>query len=111
MQVNPGSGLIKSSGGATLTMSIPTVNGDQISSASGNWGKRDHLLTVTAATNNPSDTLQVSVQGTNQLIGTMTNLGNGNYQGQFSLPANPGHVDIKSSGGATLTIPITTVNQ
>jgi len=24
---------------------------------------------------------------------------------------NPGYVDIKSSGGATLTIPITTVNQ
>jgi hypothetical protein len=43
--------------------------------------------------------------------GTMTNLGNGNYQGQFSLPANPNYVDIKSSGGATLTIPITTVNQ
>jgi hypothetical protein len=111
LPANPGSVDIKSSGGATLTMSIPTVNGDQISSASGNWGKRDHLLTVTAATNNPSDTLQVFVTGTNQLIGTMTNLGNGNYQGQFSLPANPGHVDIKSSGGATLTIPITTVNQ
>jgi len=26
----------------------------------------------------------VFVSGTTQLIGTMTNLGNGNYQGQFS---------------------------
>ena len=55
----------------------------------------------------PSDTLQVFVSGTTQLIGTMTNLGNGNYQGQFPWPVNPGKVDIKSSGGATLTIPIT----
>jgi hypothetical protein len=85
---------------------------DQISpTSSGNWGKHDHLLTVTAATSNPSDTLQVFVSGTTQLIGTMTNLGQGNYQGQFSLPANPGRVDIKSSGGAALTIAIPTVNQ
>jgi len=41
----------------------------------------------------------------------MTSLGQGNYQAQFSWPVNPGAVDIKSSGGATLTIPITTVNQ
>ena len=95
--------------GQTTTAQLTIL--DQIGSASGNWGKHDHLLTVTAATNTPSDTLQVFVSGTNQLIGTMTNLGNGNYQGQFSLPANPGYVDIKSSGGATATIPITTVNQ
>jgi hypothetical protein len=44
-------------------------------------------------------------------VHALTSLGQGNYQGQFSLPANPGSVDIKSSGGATLTIPIPTVNQ
>ena len=77
---------------------------DQInSSSSGNWDKHAQLLTVTAPTNNPSDTLQVFVSGTTQLIGTMTNLGNGNYQGQFSWPVNPGYVDITSSGGATLS--------
>jgi hypothetical protein len=47
---------------------------------------------------------------TTQLIGTMTNLGQGNYQGQFSWPVNPGYIDIKSSGGAILTTPIPTVN-
>ena len=77
---------------------------DQInSSSSGNWDKHAQLLTVTAPTNNPSDTLQVFVSGTTQLIGTMTNLGQGNYQGQFSWPVNPGYVDITSSGGATLS--------
>jgi hypothetical protein len=40
----------------------------------------------------------------------MTNLGQGNYQAQFPWPVNPGRVDIKSSGGATLTIYIPTVN-
>ena len=100
----------------TVTISA-TLNGhtttavltilDVISSSSGNWDKHDHVLTVKAATNTPSDTLQVFVSGTTQLIGTMTNLGNGNYQGQFPWPVNPGKVDIKSSGGATLTIPIT----
>jgi hypothetical protein len=95
--------------GQTTTAQLTIL--DQISSASGNWGKRDHLLTVTAATNNPSDTLQVFVSGTTQLIGTMTNLGQGNYQGQFSWPVNPGYVDVKSSGGATVTMPIPTVNR
>jgi len=96
--------------GQTTTAQLTIL--DQInSSSSGNWDKHAQLLTVTALTNNPSDTLQVFVQGTTQLIGTMTNLGDGNYQGQFSLPANPNYVDIKSSGGAALTIPVTTVNQ
>jgi trimeric autotransporter adhesin len=96
--------------GQTTTAQLTIL--DQINpSTTGNWGKHDHLLTVTATTNNPSDTLQVFVSGTTQLIGTMTNLGNGNYQGQFPLPVNPNYVDIKSSGGATLTIPIPTVNE
>ena len=88
--------------GQTTTAQLTIL--DQISpSPSGTWGASDHLLTVTAATNNPSDTLQVFVSGTTQLIGTMTNLGQGNYQGQFSWPVNPGYVDITSSGGATLS--------
>jgi hypothetical protein len=84
---------------------------DQISTSSGNWDNNAHLLTVTAATSKPSDTLQACVSGTTQLIGTMTNLGNGNYQGQSSWPVNPGYVDIKSSGGATVTGPITAVSK
>jgi hypothetical protein len=95
--------------GQTTTAHLTIL--DQISSSSGNWGKHDHLLTVTAATNNPSDTLQVFVSGTTQLIGTLTNLGQGNYQGQLPWPVNPGYVDIKSSGGATATMAIPTVNQ
>ena len=96
--------------GQTVTALLTIL--DQISpSTTGSWGKHDHLLTVTAATNNPSDALQVFVSGTAQLIGTMTNLGEGNYQGAFFWPVNPGYVDIKSSGGATLTIPIPTVSQ
>jgi trimeric autotransporter adhesin len=95
--------------GQTTTAQLTIL--DQISpTTAGNWGKHSHVLTVTAATNNPSDTLQVFVSGTTQLIGTMTNLGQGNYQAQFPWPVNPGRVDIKSSGGATLTIYIPTVN-
>jgi len=56
------------------------------------------------------DVFQVFLSGTTQLIGTMINLGQGNYQGQFLWPVNHGHVDIRSSGGARLTIPIPTVN-
>ena len=95
--------------GQTTTAQLTIL--DQITTSSGYWGKHDHLLTVTAATNNPSDTLQVFVSGTTQLIGTLTNLGQGNYQGQLPWPVNPGYVDIKSSGGATATMAIPTVNQ
>jgi hypothetical protein len=99
--------------GQTVTAQLTILDqiGPGTSQTFGNWGKHDHVLTVTAVTNNPSDTLQVFVPGTTQLIGTLTNLGQGNYQGQFPWPVNPGYVDIKSSGGATLTIPIPTVNQ
>jgi hypothetical protein len=97
--------------GQTTTAQLTIL--DQISPGTsqtfGSWAERNQLLTVTALTNNPSDTLQVFVSGTTQLIGTMTNLGQGNYQGQFSWPVNPGYVDIRSSGGATLRIPIPTV--
>ena len=51
------------------------------------------------------------MSGTTRLIGTITNLGQGNYRGQFPWPVNPGHIDIKSSGGANLAIPIPTVNE
>jgi len=99
--------------GQTMTAQLTILDqiGPGTSQTFGNWGKHDHVLTVTAVTNNPSDTLQVFAPGSTQLIGTLTNLGQGNYQGQFPWPVNPGYVDIKSSGGATLTIPIPTVNQ
>jgi hypothetical protein len=80
------------------------------SQTSGNCGKYCHLLMVAAATSSPGQTLRVFVSGTTQLTGAMTHLGQGN-PGHFFWPVNPGYPDIRSSGGATLTVPIPTVNR
>ncbi len=86
-------------GSQTVTTQITLLDSVSVTSPYPTWSKSKHLLSVSAITNNPSDTLQVFVSGTTTLIGTLTNLGGGQYQGQLKWPTNPGYIDIKSSGG------------
>ncbi len=85
-------------GSQTLTTQITYLDALGVTSGP-TWSQSKHILSVTVITNNPSDTLQVFVSGTTTFIGTLTNLGGGNYQGQLKWPTNPGYIDIKSSGG------------
>ena len=58
-------------------------------------------LRVEATSTSSSATLRVYVTGTNQLIGTLTNLGGGKYGGQFTWPSNPQNVTVRSSSGGS----------
>jgi hypothetical protein len=49
----------------------------------------------------------VYVTGTNQLIGTLTNLGGGKYGGQFTWPSNPQNVTVRSSLGGSASRAVT----
>ena len=64
-------------------------------------------LRVEATSTSNSATLQVFVTGTNQLIGTLTNLGGGKYGGQFTWPSNPQNVTVRSSLGGSASRAVT----
>jgi hypothetical protein len=86
-------------GSQTVTTQVTLLDSISVTSPYPTWSKGKHLLSVSAITNDPSDTLKVYVSGTTTLIGTMTNLGGGNYQGQFKWPTYPMYIDIRSSNG------------
>jgi hypothetical protein len=93
----------------TVTTQVTLLDSISVTSPYPTWSKSKQLLSVSAITNDPKDTLQVFVSGTTTLIGTMTNLGGGNYQGQFKWPTNPGYIDIRSSNGGFTYSPVTQV--
>jgi hypothetical protein len=86
-------------GSQTVTTQMTLLDSVAVTSPYPTWSKGKHILSVSAITNNPSDTLQVLVSGTTTLIGTLTNLGGGNYQGQLKWPTYPQYIDIRSSNG------------
>jgi hypothetical protein len=86
-------------GSQTVTTQVTLLDSISVTSPYPTWSKGNHILSVSAITNDPNDTLQVFVSGTTTLIGTMINLGGGNYQGQFKWPTYPMYIDIRSSNG------------
>ena len=60
-------------------------------------------LTVQATDTNDTATLTVSVTSTGEILGTMTNLGGGNYSAKFSGIANPRQITVTSNFGGTAT--------
>ncbi len=58
-------------------------------------------LTVQATDSNSTATLTVSVTSTGQVLGTMTNQGNGTYQAKFSGVANPVNITVTSNLGGS----------
>jgi len=60
-------------------------------------------LTVLATDSNPAAVLTVSVTGTGEVLGTMTNLGNGNYTFKKTGIANPRNITVTSNLGGTAT--------
>ena len=58
-------------------------------------------LTVLATDSNPAAVLTVSVTGTGEVLGTMTNLGNGNYTFKKTGIANPRNITVTSNLGGT----------
>jgi hypothetical protein len=86
------------SGASTNLTVAPT---DVLKAPKPTWSTSTHLLTVTATSTNPLAILTVLNASGNVPLGTMTNLGNGNYSFQETI-ASIASVNFKSNlGGAT----------
>jgi hypothetical protein len=67
-----------------------------------------HRLYVEAKGPNSSATLRVSITSTNQMLGTLTNRGRGEYSGEFTWPTNPQHVTVLNIiDGSVESVPVT----
>jgi hypothetical protein len=64
------------------------------------------LLTVKATDSEDSAVLTVSVASTGEIIGTLRNKGDGNYNGKFRGVTNPEKIAVKSDlgGGDTARV-------
>jgi hypothetical protein len=89
---------------ATPTQSPPA---DAVAIQRAEYIVSDQTLRVEATSTNPNATLQVYVTATNALIGSLTNKGDGRYQGELSWPANPQNIKVVSSSGGVATKGVT----
>ena len=60
-------------------------------------------LRVSARSSSATETLSVYVAATGELIGTLKNVGGGDYQGRFKWPTNPVQITVVSAAGAKAT--------
>jgi hypothetical protein len=84
---------------ATPTRTATAVASDTVSIQLAEYSAGNDELRVEATGSNTSATLSVYVTSTNTLIGTLRNEGGGRYRGDFSWPANPQNITVRSSLG------------
>jgi hypothetical protein len=60
-------------------------------------------LRVAARTSSDAETLSVYVSSTGELIGTLKDVGGGDYQGKFNWPTHPIQITVVSDAGGTAT--------
>lgn len=91
---------------AALTVNPPPL-GDTVSIQTADYKVSRRRLNVSATSTSSTARLRVYVTSTGALIGTLTNLGGGAYQGQFSLSTNPINITVRSSLGGVATKTVT----
>jgi hypothetical protein len=104
-----------SAGGVTKTAALNIFEGgggggggaDTISVTRAEYELAKKTLRIEATSTSSSATLKVYVTSTDEVIGTLTNNGGGKYSGQFSWPANPSNVTVKTSLGGSATKAVT----
>jgi hypothetical protein len=91
----------------TNTRTPTTVAADAISIQLAEYSAGNDELRVEATGTNSSATLTVYVTSTNTLIGTLRNEGGGRFRGDFSWPANPQSITVRSNLGGSATRTVT----
>ena len=89
---------------AELTVTLPVTDSITIRLADYFASRRE--LRVAAKSTSSSARLWLYVTSTGELIGELTNLGDGRYSGQFTWPVNPQGITVRSSlcGSATSVV-------
>ena len=93
-------------GGVTKTVDLivsPQAATDTVSISRADYTASKRELRVQAMSTNRTAVLKVYTADTNDLIGTLSNRGQGRYDGQFLWPENPQNVRVKSSLGGSAT--------
>jgi hypothetical protein len=85
----------------TPTRTPTPASADTVAIQTADYSTRRQELQVDATSTSSNATLQVFVTSTNQLIGTLSNDGGGNYSGTFSWPTNPQNITVRSSLGGS----------
>jgi hypothetical protein len=83
-----------------------TSNADHVTIQLADYYAGKDELRVSARSTGSTATLQVHVASSGALIGTMRNLGDGRYSGQFTRSVNPQSITVRSSlcGSATTVV-------
>ncbi len=89
---------------------VTVVGPDQVKITAATWSTSSQILTVTATSTNPQTVLTVFDPSDNATIGTMTNLGNGQFSLQVKETVKPSSVNITSlfagsAGQGVKTVP------
>lgn len=80
---------------------LTVLGPDSIKVPSATWSTSTQILTVTATSTNPQTVLTVIDPSTNTFIGTMTNLGNGQFTLQVQETVKPSSVNVTSLFGGS----------
>jgi hypothetical protein len=93
---------------ATLTVTgAPPPSADKVAVTLAEYDVSKKTLNAQATSSSTTATLKAYVTSTGALIGTLTNVGGGKYQGQFPQSANPQNISVKSSLGGAGTLAVT----
>jgi len=87
--------------GGTASTALTVAPGDKVVITTATYSQSTHLLTVNATDSNAQATLNVYLASNNQLLGTMSNQGNGSYSLQVLFQTGtPASISIASNLGA-----------
>jgi hypothetical protein len=90
-----------------MTVTPATTTTDTVKVTLAEYDLAKQVLSVQATSTSGSATLQAFVTSSGALIGTLTNNGGGQYQGQFNLTTNPQNITVKSSLGGSGSLAVT----
>ncbi|MBW8906735.1 MAG: hypothetical protein JF611_13910 [Betaproteobacteria bacterium] len=74
-----------------------TSSSDNVTIQQADYSGNKDELRMAARSSNSGATLRVYVSSSEQMIGTLRNLGDGRYSGQFSWSVNPQNITVRSS--------------
>ncbi len=87
----------------TAAVTTPPTPTDSVAITRLEYGTSQRQLRIEATSTSLTVTLKAYATSTGALIGALTNVGGGKYQGQFVGIANPVSVTVISSGGGSAT--------
>ena len=91
-----------------ILAAVDSVMVDTVTITKAQYAVSRSQLTVQATDTNTDAVLTVSVTSTGEVLGTMTNRGDGTYRAKFTGLANPQNIDVTSNLGGSATARVRT---